>query len=70
MLGAVVTDATLTSEECSARAAQSFTTASFGQTSLLEDLLDSEFRVSYDVESPLARQEVGGDVKEQWHAHI
>lgn len=70
LLDAVVTDATLTPEELSVRATQSFISASFRQSSSLDDPLGSEFRVSYDAESPLTRLDVGGDDQEQRHVHI
>jgi hypothetical protein len=71
LVDAVVTasDATLTSEERSARATQSLITASLRQASL-GDPLGSDFRVSYDAESRLTRLDIGGDDQEQRHVHI
>jgi hypothetical protein len=71
LLDAVVTasDATLQSEERSARATQSFTTALLRKASL-DDPLGSDFRISYDAKSPLTRLDIGGDEQEQRHVHI
>lgn len=71
MLDAVVTDsdATLTYEERSARATQSFITASLRQASS-DNLLGSDFRVSYDTKSPLTGLDIGGDDQRQRHVHI
>ena len=70
LLDAVVTDAMLTPEERSFRATQSVISASFRQTSSLDDPLGSEFRVGYDIESPLTRLDIGGDDQDQRHVHI
>jgi hypothetical protein len=70
LLDAVVTDASLAPEELSVRATQSAISASFRQSSSLNDPLGSEFRISYDAESPLTRLDVGGDDQEQRHVHI
>ena len=70
LLDAVVTDATLTSEERSVRETQSVISASFRQSSSLNDPLGSEFRLTYDAESPLTRLDVGGDDQAQRHVDI
>ncbi|KAN0118821.1 SNF2 family N-terminal domain containing protein [Russula decolorans] len=62
---AVVTNAPLTSKERSVRETQSVISASIRQSSSSDNPIDSEFRLSYDAESPLTRLDVGGDDQEQ-----
>jgi hypothetical protein len=69
-LDAVVTNAPLTSKERSVRETQSVISASIRQSSSSDNPIDSEFRLSYDAESPLTRLDVGGDDQEQRHVHI
>ena len=66
----MVTDATLTPEERSVRETQSVISASLRQFSSLDNPIGSEFRLSYDAESPLTRLDVGGDDQELRHVVI
>ena len=65
----VVTEPTLTPEERSVRETQSVITAAIRRTST-DDPLSGEFRIGYDVESPLTRLDFGGDDQERRHVHL
>lgn len=61
----------LTPEERSVRETQSVISASLRQFSSLDNpIIGSEFRLSYDAESPLTRLDVGGDDQELRHVDI
>src|SRR6266851_1401732 len=65
----VVTEPTLTPEERSVCETQSVITAAIRRTST-DDPLSGEFRIGYDVESPLTRLDFGGDDQERRHVHL
>jgi hypothetical protein len=71
-LDVMVTDATLTPEERSARETQSVITAAFRRTSALDDPIGVELRIGngYDAESPLTSIDFGGDDQEKRYVHL